>query len=149
MARAGVKHNVVPHEFVIEGDRRFMPEEDEDECVTEIRAAIDRARQADPRLECDLQVRPLYTSFANEYGDPWVEDVCRLASRVRGEQITTAGLTGSTDVAHVARVTGARVAIHGLARFEETRNHAPDERCRISDLLALTELVAGIATRAS
>jgi hypothetical protein len=44
-------------------------------------------------------------------------------------------------------VTGLPVAINGLARFAETHNHGPDERCRISDLLAVTKSVAMLAAQ--
>jgi succinyl-diaminopimelate desuccinylase len=144
MARAGVKHNVVPPEFILEGDRRFIAEEDEEQCVAEIEEAIARAEARDPELQCTLTVRPFYTSFANDPDDPWVQHVCRLASAIRGEEMIAAGINGSSDVAHVARVTGIPLAINGLARFSETHNHSPDERCRIDDVLAVTKIVANL-----
>jgi succinyl-diaminopimelate desuccinylase len=148
IAHAGVKHNVVPPSFTIEGDRRFIPEEDEAECIEELQAAIDRARRRDPELVAELRVRPFYTSFACDPQDPWIQRVCRLASEVRGEPIAAAGIGGSSDIAHVARVTGLPVAAHGVARMAETRNHGADERSRISDLLAVTTIVALLAAGA-
>ena len=148
MAHGGVKHNVIPDEFMIEGDRRYIPEEDEADCVAEIQAALDRARQRDPLLDCELEVRGAAVPLFSDPDDPWVVSICRLASAIRGEQIEAAALSGGTDVALLARKTGMKVAIHGQARFEDTHNHAPDERCRVGDLLAMTKLVAALAADA-
>lgn len=147
IARAGVKHNVVPPEFVLEGDRRTIPEEDEQAGIAEIAGAIERAKARDPELDCTLAIRPFYTSFAHDPHDPWVQQVCRLASVVRGTAIVATGINGSTDVAHTAKVTGLKVAINGLARHAETRNHGLDERCRISDVLAVTKIAACLAAQ--
>jgi succinyl-diaminopimelate desuccinylase len=146
MARAGVKHNVVPPEYVLEGDRRFIPEEDERACIAEIEDAIARARARDPELECELEVRPFYEPFACDLKTPWFQHIKALVAEAKGSPLTLAGLNGSTDVAHVANVTGLPVAINGLARFAETHNHSPDERCRIDDLLGITKMVAFLAT---
>jgi succinyl-diaminopimelate desuccinylase len=147
IARGGIKHNIVPPEFVLEGDRRFIPEEDEAACVRELEEAIGRARQRDPDLQCELRVRPFYPAFMRPADDPWVREVCRLVSAVRGVPVGPAGVNGSTDVAHVGRVTPLKVTIHGVARHGETRNHGVDERCRVDDLIAVTKIVALLAAR--
>ncbi len=149
IARGGVKHNVVPPEFLLEGDRRFIPEEDEAECVRELEEAISRARERDPELRCEFQVRPFYPAFMRPADDPWVSEVCRLVGAVRGVPVGPAGVNGSTDVAHVGRATSLKVTIHGVARHGETRNHGVDERCRVDDLVAVTKIVALLAAGVS
>jgi acetylornithine deacetylase/succinyl-diaminopimelate desuccinylase-like protein len=149
IAHGGVKHNVVPSRFTIEGDRRFLPEEDEESAIAEIAEAIERVQQVDPDLACELTIKPFYPAFASDPGDPWIQDVCRLASAIRGYPVTAAGLNGSSDVAYVGGKTTMKVAINGIVRDTETNHHAPDERCRVDDLLAATKIVATLAARAA
>lgn len=150
MARAGIKHNVVPPEFIIEGDRRFIPEESEADCIKEIEDAIARAVARNPELKCTLETRPFFRSgYQRDPDDPWVQYMCRLISSVRGIPMMAAGMNGSSDVGHVAnKLPHMKVAVNGLARFKETRNHAPNERCRIEDVLHLTKIVAVLAADA-
>jgi hypothetical protein len=63
---------------------------------------------------------------------------------VRGVPMQVAGINASSDIAYLASKTAMSVAINGLARFGETRNHGSNERCRIEDLLALTKTVAAV-----
>jgi acetylornithine deacetylase/succinyl-diaminopimelate desuccinylase-like protein len=121
-----------------------MPEEDPDDVVGEFQAAVDRARARDPKLRCTVEFVRAYTPFANDPQDPWIQSVCALASHVRGAPVEAAALSGGTDVADVARLTHAKIAIHGVADFVETRNHAPDERCKISDMLNQVKIVAAL-----
>ncbi|MCC7105838.1 MAG: M20/M25/M40 family metallo-hydrolase, partial [Chloroflexi bacterium] len=64
MAHGGFKHNMVPGEYVVEGDRRFTPEEAEAEAIAELREAVERAKLRDPLLDAELRIRPFYTSQA-------------------------------------------------------------------------------------
>jgi succinyl-diaminopimelate desuccinylase len=141
IARGGVKHNIVPSEFVIEGDRRLIPEEDEQECIAELREAVDRARAADPLLDCDLEVWPFYPSFNGDARDPVVGHVRQTVERATGRSLPLSGGSGSTDVAYVARSLGIPATMFGVAGIE-TRNHGVDERCPIDGLLAVTRAVA-------
>lgn len=148
IARAGWRPTAIPPELILGGDRRYMPEEDADEVIAEFEAAVARARARDPQLRCTVDFARTYEPFANDPGDPWIQVVCALAGHVRGEPVEAAALSGGTDVADVARRTRARIAIHGLADFVETRNHAPDERCRISDMLNQAKIVAALVAGA-
>lgn len=145
IARAGVKHNVVPPDLVLEGDRRFIPEEEEEDCIAELKSALERAGKRDPELGLDLMTRPFYTSFAGDPENAWILRVRELVEKVRGGPMPLAGISGSTDVAHLARVTGMTVTVSGLARHGETRNHGAEERARISDILEAATVTAALA----
>jgi succinyl-diaminopimelate desuccinylase len=145
IGHGGVKHNIIPDEFVIEGDRRYLPEEDERDCIDELQEALKRARARDKTLDCELDITPFYPAFMRDVGDPWLRRIQTVVEAIRGHAIPMAGIAGSTDVAHVANIARMGIAANGLARINDTRNHAPDERCRIDDLLALTKIVAVLA----
>lgn len=142
MAQAGVKHNVVPETFTVAGDRRIIPEESWDDVVGELREAVDRARARTPGLEYELSCQPFYRDgWAEATDTPFVTAMTRLASDEHGEALRPGGSSGSSDVAYVARRTGIPTVSHGLARPGESRYHSPNERARISDLLALTRII--------
>ncbi len=148
IARGGIKHNVVPPEFVLEGDRRFLPEEDEESAIAELGAAVERARARNPQLDAELRIRPFYTSYALPADHPWALRLQRIAETVTGRAYPIVGSNGSSDVAHVARVTGISTAKIGVARPGETNNHGPDENVRIDDLLDLVKIICALATDA-
>ncbi len=148
MANAGWRPTAIPPELVLGGDRRYMPEERAEDAIAEFEAAIDRARERDPELSCTVEFVRTYEPFAHDPNDPWIQSVCDLAGYVRGALVEPAALSGGTDVADVARNTHARIAIHGVADFVETRNHAPDERCKIVDLLNQVKIVAALVAGA-
>lgn len=145
IAHGGYKHNVVPAEFVIEGDRRFLPEEDEEAAISELRAAVERARARDPLLDAELRIRPFYTSYALPVDHPWALRVRRVAEEVTGHEHPIVGSNGSSDVAHVARVTGIPTVKLGVNRPGETNHHGVDENVRIADVLSLVKIICVLA----
>ncbi|RMF92714.1 MAG: M20 family peptidase [Nitrospinota bacterium] len=148
MARGGLKHNIIPPEFVIEGDRRFIPEEDEEEVRREIQAAVDRARARDPQLDCTLKINPVYTSFFSDPHHPWPRKVQEVVRFVTGEEINICGSQGSTDVAYTVKKTGLVSASFGVGRARESNGHGVDENARISDILNLVKVICTLATKA-
>ena len=148
MARGGLKHNIVPPEFVIEGDRRFIPEEDEEEVMREIQEAVDRARAQDPELDCRLDMTPFYTSFFSDPNHPWPRKVQEVVKAVTGETVDICGSQGSTDVAYTVKSTGLVSASFGIGRAKESNGHGVDENARVSDVLNLVKVVCALATQA-
>jgi succinyl-diaminopimelate desuccinylase len=147
MAQAGVKHNVVPETFTVAGDRRIIPEESWDDVVGELRDAVDRARVRTPELEYELSVAPMYRDgWAVDPDAPFVTAMTQIASAEHGEPLRPGGSSGSSDASYVARRTGIPTVSHGLARPGESRYHSPNERARISDLLALVRIICRGAT---
>lgn len=147
IARGGVKHNVVPPRFMLEGDRRYLPEEDPDACIAELRAAIDRARERDPRLDCELTVHPSYVSHAGDASDPWVEHVRQVVSAVRDADVPVGAASGSSDTAHVGRTTDMVLTHHGPGR-SDSNAHGVDERIAVDDMLAVAKIAAALAAGA-
>lgn len=146
MAHGGVKHNIVPSSFVLQGDRRFLPEESESEVIAEIQAAFDRARGRDPLLEARIRFMPFYESFAGDPDHPWSREVQRSVERVLGEPRPLAASGGSSDIAYTSRVAGLPAVSFGLGRYKESNHHGVDENIRISDVLDLVKIVCVLAT---
>ncbi|MBI3969636.1 MAG: M20/M25/M40 family metallo-hydrolase [Chloroflexi bacterium] len=148
IVRSGIKHNVVPNELFLEGDRRILPEEDEESAMAELREAVERARQRNPDLDAELRIRPFYTSYALSLDDPFAIRVKRVAEAVTGRTYPITGSNGSSDVAHVVRVTGIPCAKIGVNRPGETNNHGVDENVRIEDVLNCVKIICALATNA-
>jgi len=149
MARGGLKHNIVPSEFILEGDRRLIPEEDELQVTREIQDAVNKAQANDPKLKCKLRTTPSYPSFFQDPNHPWVQKVKQIAESVSGERLSVFGSGGSTDVAYIVKTTRMKVASYGIGRHKESRIHGENENVRISDLLNLVKFIAILATEAA
>ncbi|MBI3968581.1 MAG: M20/M25/M40 family metallo-hydrolase [Chloroflexi bacterium] len=148
MAHGGVKHTIVPPTFVLQGDRRFLPEEPEEDVIAEIRAAFERAKAKDPLLDAEIAFRPFYMSHAGDPNHPWAKEVHRIVEAVVGEPRPITASGGSSDVAYCSHVTGIPVVGFGIGRYKESMNHGIDENIRIGDLLDLVKITAAVATGA-
>ena len=148
LAHGGHKYNVVPPEFVMQGDRRFLPEEDEETAIAELRAAVDRARARVPRLDATLTIHPFYTSYSISPDHPWPLRLQRVAEAVTGGKYPFVGSSGSSDVAHVARVTGIPTARVGVNRPIGANAHGINENVQLSDLADLIKIICALATNA-
>ena len=148
LAHGGHKYNVVPPEFVLQGDRRFLPEEDEEAAIAELRAAVDRARSRVPQLEASLTIHPFYTSYSISPDHPWPLKLKRVAEAVTGENYPFVGSSGSSDIAHVAGVTGIPTARIGVNRPIGANAHGINENVRLSDITNLIKIICVLATNA-
>jgi acetylornithine deacetylase/succinyl-diaminopimelate desuccinylase-like protein len=147
-ARAGGVQTRVPAEFILEGDRLYTSEEKEDDVIGEIQQIVHDFAANDPLVACSLETHRFYEPFSQDRSHPWLGRVQRLVSLVHDQEVPLACLSGPNDVGYVANRLGIPVAIHGLSRYGESRTHASDERCRVSDLLYVTKVVAGLAAGA-
>ena len=143
--RSGDIQTVVPAELTLAGDRLYTSDEDKEEVLGELRSIVQAAKAADPLLDCILDTHVFYEPFSQDASHPWLRQVQGLISDVRNDNVPLAALSGPSDVAYAANRLGVPVAIHGLTRYRESRTHGPDERCRVSDLLAITKVIAGLA----
>jgi acetylornithine deacetylase/succinyl-diaminopimelate desuccinylase-like protein len=143
--QAGGVQTVIPSELTITGDRLYTSGEDVDQVLDELRGIVEAAKAADPMLDCSLDAHVFYEPFSQDATHPWLSQVQRVISSVRGGDLPLAALSGPSDVAYAANRLGVPVVIHGLTRYKESRTHSPDERCRVSDLLAITNVVARLA----
>jgi acetylornithine deacetylase/succinyl-diaminopimelate desuccinylase-like protein len=148
-ARTADVQTLVPPEFILAGDRLYIPQETLQEVTSELQRIVETARSADPLLQCTLETDPFYEPFSQDMTHPWLKDVQNLVSGVHGKEVPLAALGGPTDVAYAANRLEIPVVIHGLIRYRDSRNHAPDERCRVDDLLNLTKVIAGLAAGGS
>ncbi len=146
MARAGIKHNIIPPEYVIEGDRRFIPEEEAEDVVRELEEAVEAARKRDPKLDCELETHVVYEPFFQDPKDPWIQKMKRVAEEISGEKKDIYGFSGSTDLAYTVNRADLRVGMYGVGRESEGNVHGDDENARISDLLDLVKVICIIAS---
>ena len=146
MARSGWKHNVVPQELTLEGDRRILPQESWDDAVAELHEAVDAARRRQPQLHYDVEILPFYREgWTIDPDDPFVARMATVCAAVRGEATPVGGSAGSSDVSYAANRLGVPTVSHGLARPGESRYHSPNERARLSDLRDLTRIICHVA----
>ncbi len=148
IARSGWKHNVVPQELVLEGDRRILPEETWDNAVREVHDSVEKARARQPNLDYEVATPFYCDGWAIDPHDPFVEHMARICALSRNESTPVGGSAGSSDISHVAHRLGVPTVSHGLARPGESRYHAPNERVRLSDLTALTRIICRAALNA-
>jgi succinyl-diaminopimelate desuccinylase len=144
VAQGGVKENIIPARFVLKGDRRYLPEEDVDECIEELRTVVGRARKREPDLRYELMIVPGYPSHASDPSDPWVQRVQRVISGVRGRDVPLGAASGSSDTAHVGRVTDLVLTHHGVG-WIDSNVHSDNERVAVKDLLDIAKVVAALA----
>jgi succinyl-diaminopimelate desuccinylase len=145
MAKAGVKHNIVPPEYIIEGDRRFIPEEQYEDAVRELKETIEKAKKRNANLECELKTSLVYEPFFQNPEDPWVQRIKKVAEEVSGEKKGIYGLSGSTDVAYTVNRIGLRVGMYAVGRQPEGNVHGDNENARIKDLLDLVKVICILA----
>ena len=149
MAKAGVKHNIIPPEYIIEGDRRIIPEEHFEDAVNELEETVEKARRRDSELDCELKTNLVYEPFFQSPEDPWVQRIRTVAEGVSGEKKGIYGLSGSTDVAYTVNRTGLRVGMYAVGRQPEGNVHGDNENARIKDLLDLVKVICILALEES
>jgi len=144
LIRGGINTNVVPDRVTFRLDRRMTPEEQPADVVAELRAVIELAvfDREGITLEIDriLLAEPLIPLPGSER---IAQALCRHASRVMGETVTTSGVPLYTDARHYA-ANGVPVVLYGAGphTIEEANAHRADERLPLADLYAATEVVA-------
>jgi succinyl-diaminopimelate desuccinylase len=138
--QAGVKSNIVPATCSVLINRRYIPEEDFDDVVTEIREAVDRGMERSQALSVDVQVMHAYPSYHQDPDSPAanrLRDALKLVHGYKDEDFVRSGSGGSTDMAFVAQVLGTgEIATVGNGRQKESRAHGADESIRLSDARA-------------
>lgn len=142
MITAGVAHNVVPGEAVIEIDRRLVPGEDKESAVADIIAKLDKAGEGDPDYKYELEIDP-----KGEYIDPNItpED----SPLVQAFQRSVRNLTGEEPeffVQWAGMTDGRFYRQHGMdtvgmgPRGENA--HGANESIKIEDLVKQAKIYA-------
>jgi acetylornithine deacetylase/succinyl-diaminopimelate desuccinylase-like protein len=141
----GINTNVVPDRITFRLDRRILPEEGPEAAEAELRALLEGAARAFPRVHLAVRrillARPLVPSPGQER---LVAALVRHAERVLGETIPSKGVPLYTDARHYAEA-GVPIVLYGAGprSLEEANAHRADERLALSDLEKATEIVAG------
>ena len=147
MINAGVKVNIIPDKCIIQGDRRYIPEENIDEVIKELEDKLAEIKNAHPEISYNLKTRKIYGGYSTDPTHPWVSFVKNIISYVKGEVPPIAGAQGSIDVGCVMeKRKGMPQCAFGAGTTLESRIHGHDENIRISDLLDLTKVLAMVIT---
>jgi acetylornithine deacetylase/succinyl-diaminopimelate desuccinylase-like protein len=141
----GINTNVVPDRVTFRMDRRIVPEENPATVERELRGVIAGAAAA---YEAKVDVRRILLATPltpTPAGARLVELLCRHASRVLETRIVAGGVPLYTDARHYAEA-GVPVVLYGAGprSIEEANAHRADERVRLTDLFAATEVVAAV-----
>ena len=140
----GINTNVVPDRVRLRLDRRMIPEENPEAAEAELRALIGEAARAHPAARVEVRRILLAAPLTPLPGaERLSRPLCRAASRILGETVTTAGVPLYTDARHYA-ARGIPVVLYGAGprSIEEANAHRADERLPLADLARATEVVA-------
>lgn len=137
---AGVAHNVVPGEAVIDIDRRTVPGESVESVVADIRAKLDAVAADDPDFIYELEYDPeRYTEANMTSADSPLVVAFQNALRLIGDEpeffVEWAGITD----ARLYRQIGIDTVIMGAAGLNE---HGANESILIDDVLKQARIYA-------
>ncbi len=138
----GTNTNVVPDRVSLRLDRRIIPEEDPEAAEDALRALIAEAAPADVQVSVErlLLARPMpFLAGAERLSEP----LKRHAARVLDQPVGEAGVPIYADARHYTEA-GIPTVMYGAGPKDplEANGHRADERIRLTDLRAATEVVA-------
>lgn len=138
----GINTNVVPDRVAFRLDRRIVPEESPEAVEAELRDLIASVPVGEARVTVRriLLARPL---VPDARAHRLTELLCAHASRVLATEVRPQGVALYTDARHYA-AAGVPIVLYGAGprTIEEANAHRADERVKLSDLFAATEVVA-------
>lgn len=133
----GVKSNIVPGSASLLINRRYIPEENVDGVVGEIRDAVERCRARSRAKEIQIDVFHLYPAMTLETTGPHTRRALASASLAFGyplEGWPSAAVEGSSDMAFVQQVLGWRdIPMRGVERGDNN-GHGADEFVWLNDV---------------
>jgi succinyl-diaminopimelate desuccinylase len=145
MINGGVKENAIPSSCTVRGDRRYIPEETEEDVVKEFEAAVE-AIKTKHGIELDLYPKPGFPPMFSDPKDEWVRRVREAASDAIGVSKEVIGVQGGLDVAYAVQKTNQPVCAYGVGSWTESNAHGPDENVRISDLTNYVKFLLRLLT---
>ncbi|MBS7287527.1 MAG: M20/M25/M40 family metallo-hydrolase, partial [Candidatus Freyarchaeota archaeon] len=134
MMSGGVKENVIPSECSFSVDRRYIPEEDEEQVISEFIEAVEAGKARSKALSVEVDTVRVYKPFKVSPEAPIVRKLAEAVRHVTGRQPIFIGVAGSTDMGYVAQ-KGHDVAIMGVGDVN-SNFHGADENIKIEDMLA-------------
>jgi len=137
--QGGSRTNVIPATCTLTIDRRYLPEEDPDVVLSEIRAAVDRGRESSAARDVTVEARLSYP--ASRYR-PSPELLARLRGALQSaldyqpDDFVTGAHRGSMNMGFLAERFGLdEIVMMGIGHAD-SNIHGADENARVSDLLA-------------
>ncbi len=140
----GINTNVVPDKVTIRLDRRMIPEENPDQVEQHLRLVIGRSVKQLTGIRVEIE-RVLLASPLRQLpgAERLIEPLRRNAKDILGEEPKVEGVPLYTD-ARLYAEAGIPTVSYGAGprSFLEANGHRADERLKLSDLTAATEIVA-------
>lgn len=143
--RAGNKDNMVPGEAKLTINRRYLPEENYDEVVQEIRQAVERGKAKSKLVNVKFEAANAFYPVAIDNGSTAAEKQRKALKDVLGyDGLIEGGLSASTDLGFVLEAISPKkpdIATFGNVRLSTMTAHAADEHCNVADLVEMTKLM--------
>jgi succinyl-diaminopimelate desuccinylase len=141
--RGGNKANIVPSECELLINRRYIPEENYEDIVEEIRAAIERGKANSKALDVEVTFTHANYPFKADTENQYAQKMRAALKAVHGYQdsdFVYGGASGSTDMGFVAHALNTDKFIGvGAITLDNITAHQPDEWVRIDDLINMTK----------
>ena len=143
MARGGEKGSSLPGFFEINLNRRYLPDEDADEVVNEIRNVIEevisKTNLVGWSLDIEGHLAPVSDPRGTEYWPRWVAALSH-GFNWPADQFRAWGSSTSSDMGWVQQTGVKEILLGGLSRPD--RNiHAANEHTTIEDLMGLARSI--------
>lgn len=137
---AGRKSNIVPSSCSLIINRRFIPEENADDVVAEIKEAVDRGMEKSVALDVKVDVFKVYPARkgAGLEGEHVrkMKEAYQLVHGYSDDDFVLAGGSGSTDMANVQQELGWNDIPYCGPGRSDSRAHGADEFVRMDDVKA-------------
>ncbi len=140
----GTNTNVVPGKVVLKIDRRMIPEEDDAQVETKLRALIESAAAGQPGIRVEIKRLLLAHAMKPLPGNqPLVDSLTKHASALFGEPVEASGTPLYTD-ARLFAERGIPAVIYGAGPRTVLESNAKraDEHIVLEDLRRATKVVA-------
>jgi succinyl-diaminopimelate desuccinylase len=140
----GINTNVVPDRVCFRIDRRIIPEEDPARVERELMDLIRSSASRWPHVQCHVRRILLAQPFVPMPGqEPLVAAIQRHACHILGEDVAARGVPLYTD-ARLYSAAGIPTVLYGAGprTLLEANGHRADERLKLEDLHAATEVIA-------
>jgi acetylornithine deacetylase/succinyl-diaminopimelate desuccinylase-like protein len=144
LIKGGINTNVVPDQVAFRIDRRMIPEEDPGKVEADLRALIAAAARGRPQSTVDVRRHLLAMPLIPQPGSEGIAAVIqRHAKAVLGVDVPVTGVPLYTDARHYA-AAGIPIVLYGAGprSILEANAHNANEKLRLSDLRAATNIVA-------
>jgi succinyl-diaminopimelate desuccinylase len=146
--RGGAKANITPGECSLIVNRRYIPEENAEDVIEEIKKAVERGKAKSKLIDVDVKPVRDYPPVVFDMESPYMRKMIEARRAVHDYgDFLVGGLGGSTDMGCVAEAlkTDKFIGVSPV-RADNVSAHAANERVEIPDLLSMTkELVHYLA----